>query len=397
MVCLRITEVNAVSLERYFIPSHWGRLLVRVKTDEGFAGYGESGEDSRWGVGEALIRNWAEQHIVGSDPLETRKILCRIWFAMKHFGRNGITMGTLSALDFALLDLKGKILGVPVYELLGGKYRDRIRVYCDTGRPRGDDPESHVAVTREALKAGFDALKFDLDIGFEGREARGWEPYNEQLRNDELRWMVAVTDAVRNAVGENVELMVDLHGSYNTASAVKIAKALEPYNLTWLEEPVPAENVDAMREVKQSTSTPICAGENLYSAWGFKDLLEKQAVSVVEPDVNKCGGILEAQKVAGMAALQYIPVAPHNTSTPVGTLAACHLCAAIPNFLSLEWHGSTVHADDPRYAPWEKLIEWDGPIIKDGYVTLPKKPGLGFELNEEACLEASPKAEALFR
>jgi galactonate dehydratase len=387
---LRITEVNAVSLERYFIPSHWGRLLVRIKTDEGFVGYGESGEDSRWGIGVSLVNNWAKQ-MIDSDPMETKKILRRIWYSMKHFGRDGISMGTLSAIDFALLDLKGKIMGVPTYDLVGGKYRDRIRMYCDTSHPKSlGDPESHVKVVREALEMGFECVKFDLDTGFREREALGWEPYNQQLRNDELDWMVQVTEAVRNAVGDDIELMVDLHGSYNATSAIVIAKALEPYNLTWLEEPVPAENVDAMREVKRSTSTPICAGENLYSAWRFRRLLEEQAVSIIEPDLNKCGGILEGQKIANMADLRYIPVAPHNTSTPVGTLAACHFCASIPNFVSLEWHGLREAAE------WSKLVKWDGPIIIDGYIMIPNKPGLGFELNEKTCLEANPEAEVLF-
>jgi len=245
-------------------------------------------------------------------------------------------------------------------------------------------------LTNSIMGMGFESVKFDLDTGFQGREALGWEPYNQQLRNDELDWMVEVTEAVRNAVGDGIELMVDLHGSYNVTSAIKIAKALEPYNLTWLEEPVPAENVDAMREVKRSTSTPICAGENLHSAWRFRRLLEEQAVSIIEPDLNKCGGILEGQRIANMADLQYIPVAPHNTSTPVGTLAACHLCASIPNFVSLEWHGLREAAE------WSRLVKWDGPIIKDGYIMIPNKPGLGFELNEEACLEANPEAEVLF-
>jgi len=387
---LRITEVNAVCLKRYFIPSHWGRLLVRIKTDEGFVGYGESGEDSRWGIGVSLVNNWAKQ-MIDSDPMETKKILRRIWYSMKHFGRDGITMGTLSAIDFALLDLKGKMMGVPTYDLVGGKFRDRIRMYCDTSHPKPlGDPESHVKVVREALEMGFESVKFDLDTGFQGREALGWEPYNQQLRNNELDWMVEVTEAVRNAVGNNIELMVDLHGNYNATSAIKIAKALERYNLTWLEEPVPAENVDAMREVKRSTSTPICAGENLHSAWRFRRLLEEQAVSIIEPDLNKCGGILEGQRIANMADLQYIPVAPHNTSTPVGTLAACHFCASTPNFVSLEWHGLREAAE------WSRLVKWDGPIIKDGYITIPNKPGLGFELNEEACLEGNPEAEVLF-
>jgi galactonate dehydratase len=394
---LKITEVNAVSLEKYFIPSHWGRLLVCVKTDEGYIGYGESGEDSRWGIGISLVENWSKQFIVGSDPMETKKILTKIWLAMKHFGRNGITMGTLSAIDFALLDLKGKIMGVPVYELLGGKFRDKIRMYCDTGSPKSDDPESHIDIVREALRMGFNAIKFDLDKAFIARERRGWEPYNQHLRNDELKWMKAVAEAVRSFVGNDVEVMVDLHGSYNATSAIKIAKSLEPYNLTWLEEPVPAENVKAMREVKRSTSTPICGGENLYSAWGFKDLIDTHAVDVIEPDISKCGGILEGLKIANMADLQYMPVAPHNTSTPVGTLAACHFSASIPNFLSLEWHGLNPPIEDPRYSDWNKIIKTDEPLIKNGYIAIPKKPGLGFELNEKACLEASPKAEVLFR
>jgi galactonate dehydratase len=393
---LKITEVNAVSLQKYFIPSHWGRMFLRVKTDEGIVGYGESGEDSRWGVGEALVNNWAKSVLIGSDPMETEKILRKIWVEMRHFGRNGITMGTMSALDFALLDLKGKIMNVPVYELLGGKYRDRIRMYCDTAKPTGDSPENHIKVVQEAVNMGFNALKIDLDTDYAERDARGWEPYNLQVRNDELKWMREVTSAIRDAAGNDVELMVDLHGCYNTSSAIKIANALEPYNLTWLEEPVPAENVDAMREVKKSTSTPICAGENLYSAWSFKNLLEKQAVSVIEPDTSKCGGILETKRIAAMADLQYVPVAPHNTSTPLGTIAGCHLCAAIPNFISLEWHGAR-HESDPRWIEWSRFVNWQGPIIKEGYITIPKKPGLGITLNEETCLEANPQAEALFR
>jgi len=393
---MKITEVNVVSLKRYFIPSHWGRLLIRIKTDEGFYGYGESGEDSRWGVGEKLLNNWAKEIIIGSDPMEINKILRRVWIYMKHFGRSAIMMGTYAALDFALHDLKARILGVPVYELAGGKFRDRIRIYCDTGRPSLDNPESHLEFLREVKRKGFTAMKFDLDIHPREREIRGWEPFNGQVRNDELRWMRTTTEIIRNFVGDEMELMVDLHGAYNVTSAVKIAKTLEPYNLTWLEEPVPAENVDAMREVKISTSTPICSGENIYSAWEFRRLLEKQAVDIIEPDISKCGGISEGKKIAGMADLRYIPVAPHNTSTAVGTIAACHLCASIPNFLSLEWHAGRPPTDHPRYADWN-LITWDEPIIKNGYITLPGKPGFGFELNEKVCLEWNPETEVLFR
>jgi len=393
---LKILEVNMVSLKRYFIPSQCGRLLVRVKTDEGFYGYGESGEDSRWGIGERLLKNWAKAILIGSNPPEINKILRKIWISMKHFGRSAIMMGTYAALDFALHDLKARILGVPVYELLGGKFRDKIRVYCDTGRPSFENPESHLNFIKKVKEEGFTAIKFDLDLSPQRREARGWEPFNDHVRNDELKWMRHVTEIIRDFVGDDMELMVDLHGSFNVTSAIKIAKALEPYNLTWLEEPVPAENVDAMREVKISTSTPICSGENLYSTWEFRRLLEKQAVDVIEPDISKCGGISEGKRISEMADLRYIPVAPHNTSTSIGTIAASHLCASIPNFLSLEWHAGKPPREDPRYADWN-LICWDGPIIKDGHITLSEKPGFGFELDEKKCLEWNPETEVLFR
>ena len=152
--------------------------------------------------------------------------------------------------------------------------------------------------------------------------------------------------------------------------------SMEPYNLMWLEEPVPPENIDAMREVKNSTSTPICAGENLFLRYGFRDLIEKQAVDIIMPDIPKCCGLSEGRKIANMAEIYYIPMAPHNVCGPLGTIASCHVCASIPNFLVLEWHWL-----DREY--WDDLVITDRPVIEDGHITLSDKPGLGVEVNPE--------------
>jgi galactonate dehydratase len=157
----------------------------------------------------------------------------------------------------------------------------------------------------------------------------------------------------------------------------------------WLEEPVPPENIDAMREVKRSTKTPICTGENLYTRWGFKDLIEKQAVDVIMPDLPKCCGLSEGRKIANLAEMYYIPMAPHNVCGPLGTIASSHCCASVPNFLVLEWHW----VDRPH---WHELVLADPPLIEDGYITLPDGPGLGVELNEEAVAKYARSDRPLF-
>jgi galactonate dehydratase len=188
--------------------------------------------------------------------------------------------------------------------------------------------------------------------------------------------MVERVAAVREAVGPQIDLAIDMHGRYDTSSGIRVAKALEPYQLMWLEEPVPPENIDAMREVKRCTSTPICAGENLYLRWGFRNLIEEQAVDIIMPDLPKCCGLSEGKKIANMAEVYYIPMAPHNVCGPLGTIASAHCCAAIPNFLVLEWHWV-----DRAY--WDELLCEEGPVIRDGHIQLSEQPGLGCELNEE--------------
>jgi len=186
---------------------------------------------------------------------------------------------------------------------------------------------------------------------------------------------------MREAIGKSIDLPVDMHGRYDAATAKRVAKEVEPFKLLWLEEPVPPENIDAMRDVRASTSTPICCGENIFLRWGFRELFEKRAVDIIMPDFQKCGGLLEARKISDMAHAYYIPVAPHAVTSPIGMMATAHVCAAIPNFLVQEWHWID------SLALWKNWVK-EGEIIEKGYIALPERPGLGVEMNDEGARKA---------
>jgi galactonate dehydratase len=364
---MKITEIRTGEV--------WGHgysCYVRIYTDVGLTGTGECihGGDGIQGLIAGLSR-----FILGEDPMNVD----RLWEKMRRYQVfNGAMAGNLvtamTGIEIALWDLVGKATGLPVYALLGGKFRDKIRMYADCHAGGDDSPQANADKAKQVVDQGFTAIKFDLD---DLRHPKKFDMFNHTVNNAELADMVAKATAVREAVGPEIDVAMDLHGRYDTGSAIRIAKALEGLDLLWLEEPVPPENIDAMREVKASTSTPICAGENLYLRWGFKDLLEKQAVDIIMPDLPKCCGLSEGKKIANMAEVYYIPLAPHNVCGPLGTIASCHCCASVPNFLVLEWHWM----ERPH---WHDLVLADPPLIVDGYITLNDRPGLGWDLNEEA-------------
>ena len=376
---MKITDVKTAEVR-----GHGYSLYVKVFTDEGLVGVGEC---IHGGAGAARLVAEMAEAIVGQDPLNVDRLFETM---RRRHVFNGAMAGNLvtamTGIEIALWDLAGKALNVPVYQLLGGKFRDRIRLYCDCHAGRDDSPESHAQRAREVVAMGFDAIKFDID---DASSPHKRDPYNWSVSLSELAEMVDKVAAVREAVGPTVDVAIDMHGRYDTYAAIRVAQALEPYNLMWLEEPVPPENVDAMREVKRATRTPICAGENLYLRWGFRDLIEKQAVDVIMPDLPKCCGISEGRKIATMAEVYYIPLAPHNVCGPLGTIASCHVCASVPNFLILEWHW----VDRPA---WHELVCADPPLIQDGHIKLPDGPGLGVELNEEAAREYARPGSPFF-
>jgi galactonate dehydratase len=361
---LRITDVRTAFLYH---------LHVRIYTDQGLIGEGEAVDSIS---GAQPIINGFRRFLVGQDPLNVEAIWERIRTSGIFAGAQGGQYVTaLTAVELALWDLTGKALGLPIYQLMGGKTRERIRVYCDSGTNRRDDPRAKEFIA-QIIDNGFTAAKIDID---DAASRSRFDRVNWTASNGEIDEMVDKVRFLRESLPKNIELAVDMHGRYDLGTGKRMAKELEPFRLLWLEEPVPPENVDAMRDVRESTSTPICAGENLFLRHGFRELFEKRAVDIIMPDIQKSGGLLEGRKIADMAHTYYIPIAPHCQASPIGTMATCHMLAAVPNFLVLEWHWG--HPAQ-RWARWKEFVK-EGDIIQKGWITVPDKPGIGLELNEE--------------
>ncbi|MBM3216762.1 mandelate racemase/muconate lactonizing enzyme family protein [Candidatus Poribacteria bacterium] len=364
---MKITDIKTA-----LVQGHGWSCFVRIETDEGLVGMGEC---IHGGGGITRIIDELKPALVGENPLNWDVLFEKV---RRRYIFDGALAGNfvtaLSGFDIALLDLTGKALGTPVYQLLGGKYRDRIRIYADCHAGRDNTPESAAERAKEVVAQGFTALKFDVD---DASDPNKYDPWNWSVAPRELDRMVNTVAAVREGVGDAVDIAIDMHGRFDTAAAIRVAQAMEPYRLLWLEEPVPPENIAAMREVKRNSPVPICTGENLYLRWGFRDLIEQQAADIVMPDLPKCCGLTEGKRIADLAAMYYIAFAPHNVCGPLGTVASAHCCASVPNFLVLEWHWM----DRPH---WHELVLADPPLIRDGYLHLPDGPGLGVELNFEA-------------
>lgn len=363
---LKITDVKTA-----YIGAHGPQLHVRIYTDQGLIGQGEA-TDAAVG-GAAIIAGW-RRFLIGQDPLNVEAIWERIRTMGIFSGAQGGQFTTaLSGLEIALWDLTGKAVGLPIYQLMGGKVRDRIRVYCDSANHHPDDPKAKEKL-KEIEDSGFTALKIDID---EFGDPNRFDRVNWTASNAEIDRMVKEVAFVRESVGKRVDLAVDMHGRYDATTGKRVAIELEPFKLLFLEEPVPPENVDAMRDIRQATKTPICCGENLFMRHGFREVLEKRAADIIMPDLQKCGGLLEGRKIADMAHTYYVPVAPHCVVSPIGYMASCHVCAAVPNFLVLEWHWIT------RLQAWKDFVN-EGDIIEKGWVNITDRPGIGVEMNDAA-------------
>jgi L-alanine-DL-glutamate epimerase-like enolase superfamily enzyme len=370
---MKITRVRTAASQ-----GHCMQIWIKVETDAGITGIGECvhGEEEALALIKAL-----EPRLIGKDPFAIDALFEGLRRAhVFQGGFAGALITALTGIEIALWDLKGKALGVPVYELLGGKFRDRIRVYADCEIEPGMNMDQAKRVIDVVLERGFTALKIDLDIfayGHTGSETTHYakDPFNMTPNRWEHDRMVALAEMVVEAAGKEVEVACDLHTRFDKHSAIRLARDLEHLGLMWLEEPVPPENVDTMREITRATATPICAGENLYLRHGFRELIEKQAVDIIMPDIPKCGGLSECRKIANLAELYSIPFAPHNVSSPIGSMASAQVCATVPNFLILEFHWTT--------RDWWSTVTNGGDIIKDGYIAMSDAPGIGLELNED--------------
>jgi galactonate dehydratase len=354
-----------------------GSLFVKIFTNQDVYGLGE-GVDAIGGTYH-LVQNMGRR-LRNQSPLNMHKIFEDLRRGA-HFGggQSGMFVAVASAIETALWDLTGKILGLPVYQLLGGKFRDKVRVYCDTAlyRVRFPKPEDFANAAKEAIKNwNFNALKFDLDYAADPDK---YDRYNWTASPGEISRMYNQLAAVREAVGPKVDLCVDMHGRYDHVTAQAIAKKVEHLNLTWLEEPIPAENFDAFKVLTQETNTPIAAGENVYLGYGFKQLLDN-GVDIVMPDLQKCGGLGEGQRIANLANLYYVPFSPHMVASFLGAMACAHVCVSVPNFHLMEWQ-SYFHTDKM----YTEIVKYDQENwVKDSFIKVSDKPGIGVDLNMEA-------------
>jgi L-alanine-DL-glutamate epimerase-like enolase superfamily enzyme len=360
---VKIVDVQTASIHiRY--PAH----LVKIVTDCGL-----------YGIGEAYNRDGVVDHvrairgrIIGEDPLGVDYLYQKMCEAGVGQGsRAGSLSGAISGIETALWDLAGKILNVPVYTLLGGKFRDHVLVYHDTGSPNTIDPKPWADEMARSLEYGFRAIKVDLN------RFRG-ESWNRSLSSEDLKAWVRILEAIREKIGPDIPLGVDFHWRYNTRDAMRFVQMVEHLDLWFLEDPMPPENAEAFARLTAASKVPIATGENLYTRQSFRPFIERQACDIIQPDAQKCGGLLEMKKIADWADLYYINMLCHNMCTPVGTIASGHACMAIRSFLALE-------SDSVEIPYWQDIILRDGPIHRGGYLEVPNRPGLGIELNEEVC------------
>jgi L-alanine-DL-glutamate epimerase-like enolase superfamily enzyme len=389
---LAITEISTAVVEGNF---EWN--LVRIETDAGITGIGEAYR----GGGTPAVIEYTNRFLVGENPLDVGRLVRYIFQEMSgHGGTTGKVVTAASGIETALWDIAGKVHDMPVYQLLGSKYRDRIRMYadCHAGEAyRVEDgatayadhaaysPAAYAAEAERVVGMGFTAIKFDLDLPRDNEPDRT----NGRLSNAAIAEKVAIVEAVRDAVGGSIDLAFDCHWDYSVESAKRLAYALEPYDLMWLEDLIPPENMAAQVEVTQATRTPVATGENRFRVFELSELIAARGVDIITPDPTTVGGLAETMRVADRAEEQYMPASPHNVCSPVGTMACVHLAAAMPNFDVLEFHALEVPW-------WEDLLVDAAPIIEDGYITVPEAPGLGIELDLDVVEEHLLAGTSLF-
>jgi galactonate dehydratase len=342
---LKITK-----LETFLVKPRW--LFLKVHTNAGIVGLGEPVVEGRALTVAQAVKE-VEPYLVGKDP----RRVAHHWQAIyRHaFYRGGpILTSALSGIDMALWDIKGKALGVPVYELLGGPTRDRVRVYAHARTPEA---------IKQAKARGFTAFKT-------GPAKRRPSRYIETPA--EVQYAAEKFAELRKAAGDDADIGIDFHGAISPALAKLLIKALEPYQPMFIEEPINCQNHDIMAEIARSTHLPIATGERVFTKWGFREVLEKRAATILQPDLCHAGGITECRLIAGMAEAYYAAIAPHNPLGPISLAAGVQLAASIPNFLCQE-----------QVSLGEGYLKQPF-VVRNGYLDLPTGPGLGIELDENA-------------
>ena len=376
---MKITNVNAYvvdpDLPEYGSSSERQWTFVQIDTDEGITGWGEATNYPGGGsflTGQTV--RMLKELLVGEDPADIERIWHMIYRRYTYLGARGLPTTALSGIDIALWDIKGKALGKPIYDLLGGKLRDRVRLYANGWFGGCSTPEQFAAAAKKVVESGHDALKLDPFL-----EMRPFHTgyVDGQISADGEELGCNIVSAIRAAVGPKVEILIDAHGHYNVPTAVRLANRLyAESNITWFEEPVPPEGYEALRIVREQVQPAICVGERLFTRWDFVPIFQQRLADYIMPDVVWTGGISELKKIATMAEAYFIPISPHNAMGPLQVVAGAHVMMTVPNFYRLEHSTAAI----PSYNAM--LVE---PIhFSGGDVQVSGKPGLGVELNLDA-------------
>lgn len=363
---MRITNVTPLVLG-----TPWRNLIfVKVETDEGLTGVAESRTVNRTGAVLAYLESAVKKYVLGTDPFDVEHLIHRMFHG--DFSRVGEIAGTgIALVEMACWDLMGKALDQPVYRLLGGAVRDRIKAYANGWYTVEREPEEFHAAALKVVDRGYRALKLDpFGAGF------------YELEPPEKTLSVSLVEAVRDAVGPETEILIEMHGRFSPATAVEMSRELEPFKPTWVEEPVPPDNIDALARAARKINVPVATGERAHTRYEVRRLLEVGAVDVLQTDITQSCGLLEGKKIAAMADAHYVTFAPHNVGGPLSTAACLNLAACTTNFKIQEHFNDFVD-------PWVKdAATGPGyPEVVDGYFPLPGGPGLGLELDEELIRE----------
>ncbi len=359
---MKVTDIKTFIVDCY--RTNW--VFVKVYTDEGINGVGEATLEYKEKALVGAVEH-IKEYLVGKDPRQIEKHWHDIY--RDAYWRGGaVLMSALSAVEMALWDILGKSLGVPVYQLLGGKVHEKVRIYVNGWFAGAKEPEEFAAKAKIAVERGITAMK--------------WDPFGKNylnISNADLDKALRNIAAVREAVGNDVDLLIEGHGRFNIPTGIKIAQELAQFKPMFFEEPVPPDNLDALKAVRDKSPVAISAGERLYTRWDYKPMFDKLAADYIQPDISHAGGIMELKKIAAEAECRYIPFAPHNPSGPIANAATLQLAATCPNFEILEIMYSDVE--------WRSDVTNESLEYKDGYITIPDRPGLGIEIDERACLD----------